>query len=231
VTIYRDRSIRYLGEAIAAGPDGALWFTMYDEEAMYNGDPRASGIGRITTAGKVTVFRGRTIEGPGGITAGRDGALWFTMFNYKWPYAGIGRITPNGSVTATSLNAGEVGGGGPSFGITVGPDRAIWFRHPRVDFDSIGRISTAGEVKMFRDRRIRGGLSDSMTSGPDGALWFTNDSSIGRITTGGVVSVYKDMSIKPSHEIAGIATGPDKAIWFTNPSGKSIGRLRIVSTS
>lgn len=69
-----------------------------------------------------------------------------------------------------------------------------------------------------------------MASGPDGALWFTNGGSIGKITTRGVVSVYGDESIKRSHEIAGIATGPDKAIWFTNPSGKSIGRLRIVPT-
>ncbi|HSG13644.1 MAG TPA: hypothetical protein VLA22_07225 [Gaiellaceae bacterium] len=224
VTVYPSKSIRYLGDSITAGPDGALWFTMYDEEAMYNGDPRASGIGRITTSGKVTVYRGGAIDGPGGITAGPDAALWFTMFNYKRPYAGIGRITTRGRVTSTELSSGEADGIGPSLGITVGPDRAVWFIHPRLDFDSIGRITTAGKVSIYRRRSIDS--PNAIAAGPDGALWFTNDNSIGRITTRGVVSVYKDKSIRSPQ---GIVVGPDRALWFTNPYGKSIGRLRIPS--
>jgi hypothetical protein len=52
--------------AIAAGPDGALWFT----------ELVANKIGRITTAGAMTEFNVPTP--PGLITAGPDGALWFT---------------------------------------------------------------------------------------------------------------------------------------------------------
>ena len=53
---------------IAAGPDGALWFTN-----SINGT-----IGRITTGGTVTNFTGTGISEPFGIAAGPDGALWFT---------------------------------------------------------------------------------------------------------------------------------------------------------
>ena len=55
---------------IAAGPDGALWFT----------NSGSNSIGRITTAGTVTNYTGPGISGPGGIAAGPDGALWFTNY-------------------------------------------------------------------------------------------------------------------------------------------------------
>src|SRR5205807_1069707 len=70
---------------IAAGPDGALWFT----------NSRNSSIGRITTAGTVTNYTGTGISQPEGIAAGPDGALWFT--NHK--NSSIGRITTAGTVT------------------------------------------------------------------------------------------------------------------------------------
>ena len=65
---------------ITAGPDGALWFTGYD--------PRSS-IGRITTAGVVTIYSRAGIHGPRGIAAGPDGAMWFANFDDN----AIGRIT------------------------------------------------------------------------------------------------------------------------------------------
>ena len=57
-------------DGIAAGPDGALWFT-----ESY----AANKIGRITTAGTVTEFPIPTAAQPSRrIAAGPDGALWFT---------------------------------------------------------------------------------------------------------------------------------------------------------
>jgi hypothetical protein len=110
---------------IAAGPDGALWFT--------NG---GKAIGRITTNGVVTKYTDPgVIYDSGEISAGPDGALWFT--NYGW----IGRITTNGVVTAyTNPNISQ-----PS-GITAGPDGAIWFTNPFLN--SIGRITTPATVAL-----------------------------------------------------------------------------------
>src|ERR1039457_514672 len=71
-----------LSPAIAAGPDGALWFT----------EPDLNKIGRITTAGVVSEY---SVSGsPGGIAAGPDGALWFTEPNNTK----VGRITIAGVV-------------------------------------------------------------------------------------------------------------------------------------
>ena len=65
---------------IAAGPDGALWFTEGD----------GNKIGRITTSGGFTEYPVPTAgSAPYGIAAGRDGALWFTELGGNK----IGRIT------------------------------------------------------------------------------------------------------------------------------------------
>jgi virginiamycin B lyase len=70
---------------IAAGPDGALWFT----EGI-------GKIGRITTAGVATEFPVPTVASqPGEIAAGPDGALWFT----ELAASKIGRITTAGAIT------------------------------------------------------------------------------------------------------------------------------------
>ena len=71
--------------AIAAGPDGALWFTNHGNNS----------IGRITTAGAVTTYTDPSISLPWGIAAGPDGALWFTeFFGFSGGHMNsIGRIT------------------------------------------------------------------------------------------------------------------------------------------
>ena len=56
---------------IAAGPDGALWFT----------EAQANKIGRVTISGTPTEFTIPTPDSaPFNITTGPDGALWFTEF-------------------------------------------------------------------------------------------------------------------------------------------------------
>src|SRR5439155_2964619 len=71
---------------IAAGPDGALWFT----------EPFADKIGRVTTLGNFTLFTIATADSESYcITAGPDGALWFTEYNANK----IGRITTGGALT------------------------------------------------------------------------------------------------------------------------------------
>ena len=62
--------IPFTAAAIAAGPDGNLWFTEAD----------GNRIGRITPAGVVTEFSAglSTDSEPNGIAAGPDGNVWFT---------------------------------------------------------------------------------------------------------------------------------------------------------
>src|SRR5207237_1184647 len=96
-------------EAIATGPDGALWFTEFS----------TNQIGRITTAGAITEF---TVPGAGGlygIVSGPDGALWFTQSGANQ----VGRITPAGLVTEFLIPTTD----SEPWGITAGSDGALWF--------------------------------------------------------------------------------------------------------
>jgi len=93
---------------ITAGPDGNLWFAdLFDQ------------VGKVTTAGAVTMFPAAPGSTPYDIAAGADGNLWFTA-----QYASrIVRITPAGVKTGFALPAPFAG---PT-GITAGPHKSVWF--------------------------------------------------------------------------------------------------------
>ncbi len=88
-----------------------------------------AGLVGVAGAATITEFPLTFNSGPGGITAGPDGALWFT----EGAANQIGRITTAGALTEFPLAAGS----GP-FGITAGPDGALWFTEGGAD--KIGRI-------------------------------------------------------------------------------------------
>jgi streptogramin lyase len=150
---------------IAAGPDGALWFTETD----------GNKIGRITTAGVFTEFAVPTADSiPVGIAAGSDGTLWFTESDGNK----IGRISTAGVITEFPV---PTAGSSPTF-IAAGPDGTLWFTE--YDGNKIGRITTAGVITEFAIPTA-GSFPVGIAAGPDGALWFTeNSGKIGRITTG-----------------------------------------------
>jgi streptogramin lyase len=169
-----------------------------------------------------TYFTDSSISSPWDITAGPDGAVWFTNRQSNT----IGRVSTAGTVTSYT-------GTGITFplGITAGPDGALWFTNQSgggSNHGSIGRITTAGTVTNYTDPSIY--FPYDIAAGSDGALWFTNavNNSIGRITTAGMVSNYTGAGVASPH---GITAGPDGALWFTNQSGgQSIGRITTAGT-
>jgi virginiamycin B lyase len=151
---------------IAAGSDGALWFT----EVTEGGD--GIRIGRITTAGAITAEY--SVSGANDITSGPDGALWFIT---NGPGAGgtVGRITTGGTITYFPL---PICFECYPTGITTGPDAALWFTVPSGDQsvpDQVGRITTAGVVTEYA-LPSSGNLPGAITAGPDGATWFVEES-------------------------------------------------------
>jgi hypothetical protein len=136
VTQYPIPTARSLPANITTGQDGALWFTE-------NGSNK---IGRITTAGAITEFPIPTDNSqPWDIQPGPDGAVWFTesngFFNRFGPFPlsnKIGRITTtfiaNLIEEFTTLSDNST-----PFGITAGPDGALWFTE--YNRDNIGRLS------------------------------------------------------------------------------------------
>ena len=148
---------------IAAAPDGSLWFTEHDGDA----------IGRITPRGVVTEFlEGISVgSGPLGITPGPDGNLWFTEYD-----AGrIGRITPAGVVT--EFSAGISSGSSPR-SIVTGADGNLWYTD--TNGRRISRITPAGVVTEFSIDTGLGGGQNAITHGPDGNVWWTEPGGIGR---------------------------------------------------
>jgi len=151
---------------------------------------------------------------PAGITAGPDGALWFTeTFANK-----IGRISTSGAITEFPLPASSSYPGG----ITSGADGALWFGAG----SQIGRITTSGAVTWYP---VPSGFVGAMVAGPDGAIWFgatdyAFSSSIGRITAAGILTQYP---ISPDKFPNELCVGPDGALWFTEISAayESIGRI------
>lgn len=182
----------------------------------------AQGIGTIVnddlaTSVPITEYRIPTTGGtPYGITAGPDGALWFTeQYGNK-----IGRITTSGTITEYSLPTlfGQPGS------ITAGSDGALWFTYNAYNpitgsgSNSIGRITTGGAVTLYPAPRG----ATAITSGPDGALWFTAGvfpGEIVRMTTSGAATEYPIAN--PGYDMipGSITVGPDGALWFGAETG------------
>ena len=118
-----------------------------------------AGRAAASGAGNLKMYAG--VSGPDGITAGPDGALWFTNGGSN----SIGRITAAGKIT--NYTGADIY---DPVGLTAGPDGALWFTNGLNN--SIGRITTAGKVTTYPASGIYG--SEAIVVGPDGALWFTS---------------------------------------------------------
>jgi streptogramin lyase len=137
-------------DAIAAGPDGNLWFT--DSMTVTNGSEPVS-IGRITPSGQVTKFSaglgahsvpGPAVgvpemnqPGPHGITSGSDGNMWFIDVGTL----SIARITPSDRISEFPAGLHRA----PQ-SIARGPDGNLWFTDTHA---MIGRMGAGTATRPF----------------------------------------------------------------------------------
>ena len=168
------------------------------------------------TAGVVSNFADPSMSNPDAITAGPDGALWFT----NWNYSSVERISTSGVLT----NYPDANAAGP-WNIAVGSDGALWFTN--VVNNVIARISTKGVESYYAPPALAGPFG--IAAGPDGALWIANTgaSEIGRLTTAGVFTEFPGSGAITAkiNEPLEITTGPDGALWFSNYGDNTIGRI------
>jgi streptogramin lyase len=122
--------------AIAAGPDGALWFA-----------GSGVGVGRIDTAGAVTEFPLPLAGEVDAMVAGPDGNIWFPTTGPGSADGSIDRLTPDGHLTTYSVPYG-------SRGIAVGPEGDIWFTE--LVSHAIGRIAPGAPGIEVTSTRIGG---------------------------------------------------------------------------
>ena len=164
----------------------------------------------------------------GGITAGPDGALWFTETlpspGGTIPTGKIGRVTTAGTITEYSIPDMKYFG---AVSITTGPDGALWF----TELQGVGRITTSGSIAQW-PLFTYGQTFGNIVVGPDGALWFTGytgfgGSWVGKIATTGSVTIYPILATHfPALNaigVSGITKGADGALWFV--ANQEIGRI------
>ena len=119
-------------------------------------------------------------------------------------------LTANAATTITEY--GGLTAGSNPYGITTGPDGALWFTEWNAG--QIGRIDpTTHAVTEYGG--LTGGGPYGITTGSDGALWFAEyfGNQIGRIDpTTHAVTEYGGLT--GSSNPYGITSGPDGALWF-----------------
>ena len=163
----------------------------------------------------------------GGITAGPEGALWFTITK---PNAdAIGRITTSGAISEYPLPTVNAFPGA----ITMGSDGNLWFTEGAAN--AIARMTPGGAVTEFPlptpAAAINGfgvpqGGPVGITKGADGNVWFTQPTNglIGRITPSGAIT---EFPLPQGTTPIGITPGPGGNVWFFTGGGSAskIGRI------
>jgi virginiamycin B lyase len=154
---------------ITVGPDGNLWFT----------DAQNNAIGRIIPgAGTVTEYGIATPNsGVASIALGSDGNLWFTESGADK----IGTINPTSPSTPVEYQV-PTAGSAPD-GIAAGADGDLWFTESHAG--QIGQFAPSSPT-VITETPIPGCSTactpGDITAGPDKNLWFTEFADkIGRI--------------------------------------------------
>jgi virginiamycin B lyase len=198
--------------AIAAGSDGALWFT----------DPYAHRIGRMTVNGVLTL---QAPVPPGSfqydIAAGGDGAMWFVSQSPSR----VNRIDAAGNVLFKDLAEPLAN---PT-DIVSGPDGALWFTETVKK--AIGRIPAATPLAVPDESRTTAEGPNGIASGPDGRIWFVeySASKVGRMALDGSTTYFP---LPPAIENPdAIAAGPDGALWVTTLNPAAIVRMTTEGVS
>ncbi|MFC4496482.1 virginiamycin B lyase [Streptomyces ovatisporus] len=201
---------------VAAGPDGrTMWFTEFLAGRVVGIGPEGGAVHVPLPAGDA---------GPYGITAGPDGAMWFTELSADR----IGRIVPTGDgpgrerpYTLEEFPL-PVSDGCPA-GIAAGTDGGLWFALSRAD--AVGRIDPGGTVAVHR-LPTAGARPVNIAGAADGTMWFTQlgVGRIGRITGDGQIDEVP-LPGGPATRPHGITAAADGGCWFTEWGTCRIGRI------
>jgi virginiamycin B lyase len=231
--------------AIAAGPDGSIWFTIDHSDAV--GRVRDGHIERLPTSS-------RNIE-PLGLAVAPDGSAWYTdlaaraiahidgagkieRFVLDTPIARLARlaIAPDGAVWfadptgygMTKLKDGvfsryqiESARGGP-YGVAVTPDGVVWATLQ--NGNQLLQIAADGTGKTF-DLPRGGAVPTDVAVGSGGSVWFLQfrANRIGRFKDGQFWDIEAD---RENAGLSGIAVAPNDDVWFGMMRRASLGRLR-----
>jgi virginiamycin B lyase len=145
--------------AIAAAPDGTVWFTI----------DQADAIGRIR-GGRIELLPtpGRNYE-PLGLAVAADGSAWYTDITA----GAVMRITASGEVAQFALDTAIVRLGR----VAIGPDGSVWFAD-----------ATGAGITQLKDGTFTRHEIGSADGGPYGVAVFCSDASTGRLASHSLIS-------------------------------------------
>ncbi len=211
-------------DVIAAGPDGNLWFTEY-QNGNYIGE-------MDLTTRTVNEYPVPTADSqPSGITVGPDGNMWFTEVHTDQ----IGEFNPSAPSNITEYKVAASLGACPTE-IAAGSDGNLWFtQFCTGEIDELNLVTkTVTAYPLPSSGNATG--PDGITEGPDGNMWFTEwgANQIGEFnpsllaTDGGFNS--QDSSFYPLPDTTNaepeiIAAGPDGNMYFTEQAANQIGEI------
>ncbi|HSK50238.1 MAG TPA: hypothetical protein VK889_07045 [Solirubrobacterales bacterium] len=171
------------------------------------------------------------------MTAGPEGAIWFTGSQADEPFGGsgnavVGRVAVDGQVRFFDLPSNRVTGE-----IVAGPDGNLWFtetyRNERgYTVARLGHMTPSGQFGEYLIGEHVGGTG-SMTAGPDGNLWFISafwkkgrkKLAIARFDVAS--EELRRFHLPPRSGPTDIVAGPDGNLWFSERGGEvsRIGRI------
>jgi virginiamycin B lyase len=236
--------------AVAAGPDGVVWFTLDSSNA----------IGRLKH-GRIEKVRKPTenLE-PLGLAAGAHGSVWYTdaharaisrvthdgtitSYDLSTPVARLGRLAlaPDGAAwfaepTAVSVTrlkdgvltrhpVGPLTGAGDAnvgpFGVAVDAQGTVWATLQNAN--KLLRLSPRGEMTEFTLPTRHSGPGD-VAIDATGAVWILELSAnkVARFAAGR----FEEFSVPtPNAGLTALAVAPDGSAWFTEMRAHKLGRV------
>jgi virginiamycin B lyase len=134
----------------------------------------------------------------------------------------IWRINQVGAASQYAIHKGS-----QPFGITNGPDGALWFTE--TGRNRIGRLTIDGtSYTEYAVNSPHSGLA-YIIEGSDNALWFTETTAnkLGRMQISGQVT--NEFPLSPAGSAYGLAQGLDGNFYFTDPKASTIGQFKTAS--
>jgi len=194
---------------IVGGPDKNIWVTE-------NGDVPGEVATVALPTGPVTQHCLTSGE-PYEITAGSDGALWFTVGTDQYE-----RVSTVGSLSPALLPVASTA----QIPIVTGPDGNLWLG---IKGSQVDRITPTEIFTAFALPPASTANPELLTSGPDGQIWLAGGGDLTSITTAGVVSQFDE--VYPSGDtIEALAAGPGDTLWLTDATASSIYRVALGSS-
>jgi len=203
---------------IAAGADGNIWTSLWDQNYF-------SGVlVRVTPNGTFTEFPGpasmqQGASSPSQLILGPDGAIWFTMGAsdaYVANSVGIGRVDTSGhvSVVAATTNVPN--------SLVSGPDGNLWFQ----DGANIDKLTTGGTLTKYSLPNATSSPARFVV-GPDGNFWmpfaYGSKTLVEFSTSGNVVATHQLPSTWNPTIDSLVTSG--NYVYFTDAQSESAGRI------